>query len=113
MLNGGAISWRSGKQSVVAQSSMESEYIAACEASNEAHWLKKFVIEFGVFPSCTDPVGIFCDNTGAIANAKEPRTHSTAKQILRRFHVTRDYVKDGHTRIHKIHMDFNAEDPMT
>src|SRR3954447_3951824 len=60
---------------------MESEYIAACEASNEALWLKKFVIELGVFPSCTDPMGIFCDNTGAIANAKEPRTHSTAKHI--------------------------------
>ena len=64
---------------------MESEYIAACEASNEALWLKKFVIELGVFPSYTDPVGIFCDN------AKEPRTHSTAKHILRKFHVTRDY----------------------
>src|SRR4051812_20165365 len=82
MLNGGAIRWRSGKKSVVAQSSMESEYIASCEASNEVHWLKKFVIELGVFPSCTDPVSIYCDNTGAIANVKEPRTHSTAKHIL-------------------------------
>ena len=32
MLNGGTISWRSGKQSVVALSSMEFEYIATCEA---------------------------------------------------------------------------------
>src|SRR3954466_5439787 len=104
MLNGGAISWRSGKQSVVAQSSMEWEYIAACEASNEAHWLKKFVIELGVFPSCTDPVDIYCDHTGTIANAREPRTHYTAKHILRRFHVMRHYVRYGHTRIHKIHI---------
>ena len=58
-------------------------------------------------------MGIFCDNTGAIANAKEPRTHSTAKHILRKFHVTRDYVRDGHTRIHKIHTDLNTADPMT
>ena len=36
MLNGGAISWRSSKQSVVAQSSMESEYIAASKPANEA-----------------------------------------------------------------------------
>src|SRR3954465_860348 len=88
MLNGGAIIWRSGKQSVVAQSSMESEYIASCEASNEVLWLKKFVIELGVFPSYTGPVGIFRDNKGAIANAKEPRIHSTSKHILRKFHVT-------------------------
>lgn len=113
MLNGGTISWRSRKQSVVTQSLMESEYITACEASNEAHWLKKFVIEIGVFHSCTDPVGIFCDNTGAIANAREPRTHSTTKHILRCFHVTRDYIRNGHTRLHKINMDLNVADPMT
>ena len=101
MLNGGAISWRSGKQSVIAQSTMELEYIAACEALNEALWLKKFVIDLGVFSSCTNPMGIFCDNTGVIANAKEPRTHSTAKHILQKFHVTRGYIRDGHTRIHK------------
>ena len=82
VLNGGAISWRSGKQSVVAQSSMESEYIAASEASNEAHWLKKFMIELGAFPSYNDIVSIYCNNTGAITNAREPRTHSIAKHIL-------------------------------
>ena len=74
MLNGGAISWRSSKQSVVAQSIMESEYIATCEASNEAMWLKKFVIELGVFPSCTDPVGIFCDNTGVLTQRNQELT---------------------------------------
>ena len=49
---------------------MESEYIAATEAANEAVWLRKFVIELGVFPGMQDPVNIYCDNTGAIANAK-------------------------------------------
>ena len=34
-VNGGAVCWRSGKQPIVAQSTMESEYIAACEAVNE------------------------------------------------------------------------------
>ena len=111
MLNGGAISWRSGKQSVVTQSTMESDYIVACEPSNEALWLKKFVIELGVFPSCTGLVGFFCDNTGSIANVKEPRTNSTAKHVLRKFHVTRDYVRDGHTRIHKIHTDLKHSRP--
>ena len=31
MLNGGAVSWRSGKQSSIAQSTMETEYMAAAE----------------------------------------------------------------------------------
>ena len=85
----------------------------AASSQSSPNLLKKFIIELGVFPSCTDPVSIYCENTGAIANAREPRTHSTAKHILRRFHVTRDYIKDGHIKICKIHMDLNAADPMT
>ena len=112
-VNGGAVCWRSGKQPIVAQSTMESEYIAACEAANEAVWLRKFIIELGVFPSAQDPVILFCDNTGAIPNAKEPRSHSTAKHILRRFHVIRQYVQGGEVKICKIHTDLNVADPLT
>jgi hypothetical protein len=34
MVNGGTVSWRSCKQSLVAQSTMESEYMAAPKAAN-------------------------------------------------------------------------------
>src|SRR3954470_22126321 len=44
-LNGAAVSWRSAKQSVVVRSSTESEYITASEASQEAIWMKEFIIE--------------------------------------------------------------------
>ena len=113
MVNGGAVSWRSGKPPVVAQSTMESEYIAASEATNEAVWLRKFVIKLGVFPNAIDPVTIFCDNTGAIANAKEPRSHSIAKHIDRRFHVIREYIQKGKIKICKVHTDLNVADPLT
>ena len=39
LLTGGAISWRSKKQSIVALSSCEAEYISACTAAKEAIWL--------------------------------------------------------------------------
>ncbi|RVW21514.1 Retrovirus-related Pol polyprotein from transposon TNT 1-94 [Vitis vinifera] len=38
-LGGGAIIWRSVKQTCVADSTMEAEYVAACEAAKEAVWL--------------------------------------------------------------------------
>ena len=63
--------------------------MAAAEAANEAVWLREFVTELGVFPSMRDPVNILCDNTGAITNAKDPRNHSVAKHIPRRYHVIR------------------------
>ena len=113
LVNGGAVSWRSGKQSTVAQSTMESEYIAGPEAANEVVWLRKFIIELGVFPVMRDPINIYCDNTGAIANAKEPRSHSTAKHIHRRFHVIRQYIKEGEIKIGKVHTDLNMADPLT
>ena len=47
-LGGGAISWRSVKQSCIANSTMEAEYVAACEAAKEVVWHKKFLFDLGV-----------------------------------------------------------------
>ena len=40
LLNGGAVSWCSSKQSIVARSTCEAEYITASEAANEGVWMK-------------------------------------------------------------------------
>ena len=85
----------------------------AAEAANEAVWLRKFLKQLGVFPSARDPVTVLFDNTGAIANAKELRSHSMAKHILRRFHVIRDYVNKRRIKICKVHTGLNVADPVT
>ena len=46
-LGGGAVSWRSVKQSSIADSTMEAKYIAASEAAKEAVWLKNFLLDLG------------------------------------------------------------------
>ncbi|KAK1660255.1 hypothetical protein QYE76_048414 [Lolium multiflorum] len=89
------VSWCSSKQCTVAKSSTESEYIAASEASSEAVWMKRFIVELGVVPSALDPLVIYCDNMGAIANAQEPRSHKKLKHIKLRFHSIREYIEDG------------------
>ena len=58
---------------VVADSTIKVEYIAASEAAKEAFWYKKFTIKHGVMPS--DVIPLYYDNNGAIALAKEPRSH--------------------------------------
>ena len=50
-LGGGAVSWRSVKQSSIADSTMEAEYIAASEVAKVAIWLKNFLMDLGVVPS--------------------------------------------------------------
>ena len=48
---------------VIADSTMEVEYIAVSEATKEAFWYKKFATELGVMSS--DAIPLYCDNNGA------------------------------------------------
>ena len=58
-LNGGAVSWKSSKQETTADSTTESEYIAACEAAKEVVWIKKFINELGVVPSIVHSILLY------------------------------------------------------
>jgi ribonuclease PH len=73
------------------------EYIATSEAPKECVWIKKFMIELGVVPSVPGPIEICCDNNGAIAQAKELRSHEKNKHIRRNgstwMKVKSSYVK--------------------
>ncbi|GJT78063.1 retrotransposon protein, putative, ty1-copia subclass [Tanacetum coccineum] len=51
VLNGGAVDWKSAKQSIFATSFAKAEYIAAFDASKEAVWVRKFISGLGVVPT--------------------------------------------------------------
>ena len=82
-LGSGAISWRSVKQSCIADSTTEAEYVAASEAAKEAVWLHKFLQNLKVVPVVTAPLKLFCDNGGAVAQSKEPRNHKKQNILTR------------------------------
>ncbi|GKB70328.1 retrotransposon protein, putative, ty1-copia subclass [Tanacetum coccineum] len=71
VLNGGAVVWKSSKQSTTAQHATEAEYIAASEAAKEAVWIRKFIDELSVVLSNDYSIKINCDNSAAIIMAKE------------------------------------------
>ena len=91
----------------------EAEYIAASEAAHEGVWMKDFMSHLGVIPSALGPMKIFCDNTGAIALAKESMFHKRTKHIKRRFNSIHEKVKEGDIEVCKIHADLNVADPLT
>ena len=97
----------------MANSTMEAKYIAASEAAKEAVWIRKFVSELGVVPSASSPMDLYCDNSGAIAQAKEPRSHQKSKHVLRRYHLIREIIDRGNVKICKVHTDLNIADPLT
>jgi len=59
----------------VTDSTIEVEYIVASKSAKEGVWMRRFLIELGVFPNALIPLNLHCDNNGAIAQAKEPRNH--------------------------------------
>ena len=94
ILGGGAVS-RSVKQSSIANSTIEVEYIAASKAAKEAVWLKNFLMDLGVVPSVQSAITFYYDNSGAVANSKKPRSHKRGKHIERKYHLIREIVSRG------------------
>ncbi|KAJ9564698.1 hypothetical protein OSB04_000664 [Centaurea solstitialis] len=94
-LNGGAISWKSSKQDTIADSTTEAEYIAASDAAKEAVWLRNFLSDLRVVASVSRPIDIFCDNSGAVTQAKEPREHHKSRHVLRKYHLIREIIGRG------------------
>ncbi|KAJ9565943.1 hypothetical protein OSB04_001909 [Centaurea solstitialis] len=95
ILNGGAISWKSSKQDMIADSTTEAEYIAASDAAKEAIWLRNFLSDPRVVASVSRPIDIFCHNSGAVAQAKEPREHHKSRHVLRKYHLIREIIGRG------------------
>ncbi|XP_031393687.1 secreted RxLR effector protein 161-like [Punica granatum] len=111
--NGGAVSWKSSKQETTADSTTEAEYIAASDAAKEAVLIRKFVTELGIVYSISSPVELYCDNTGAIAQAKEPRSHQKFKHIERTYHIIREIIRRGDAVVQKVASADNVADPLT
>jgi hypothetical protein len=89
-LFGGAISWMSKRQAVVALSTTKSEYMAATHASKEAVWLQRLCSSIGLVQ---EAVRIECDNQSAIFLAKNPTYHSKTKKIDVQYHFVRDMIE--------------------
>ena len=74
---------------------------------------KDFLLDLGVVPSAQLAITLYCDNSGAVANAKEPRSHKRGKHIERKYHLIREIVSRGDTVVSQIASENNLADPFT
>ena len=109
-LAGGAISWMSKLQNIVALSTTEAEYIAASHACKEAVWLKGLLGELG---KVQNTIKVFCDSQSAIHLAKNPAYHSKTKHIPIKYHFVRHVVHEGGVVLEKVHTKKNSADMFT
>jgi hypothetical protein len=89
-LAGAAISWSSKRQSIIALSSTESEYVGLCFASKEAVWLRRIMRDVGI--GCdmgVKPIKIYIQTTRAASklpsipappSARNTSTYSSISQ---------------------------------
>ncbi|KAJ6715422.1 GAG-POL-RELATED RETROTRANSPOSON [Salix viminalis] len=89
----GSFSWASLKQSSVALSTAEAEYVSASEATAQAIWLRCVLEDFGELQ--TEATLLFCDNMSAISMTRNPVFHQKTRHINRKFHFIREASQEG------------------
>jgi hypothetical protein len=106
-LAGGAISWKSTKQRIVATSSTESEYISLAACGLEAVYLRGLMEELYHDPGTID---IQTDNNGSVTIAKEAKHHERTKHIRVKYHKIRELEDDGTVAVNWIPREENPAD---
>jgi hypothetical protein len=89
-LGSSLVSWSSRKQSSVAESTTEAEYVATASCCSQLLWITYTMSDFGEEYT---HVPLQFDSTSAISVAKNPVLHSKTKHIEVRYHFLRDNVE--------------------
>jgi hypothetical protein len=89
-LGSGVCSWSTKKQSIVALSSAEAEYVAAARAVSQAIWLKRILED--IYTNVEEPIILYSDSKATIAISENPISHDRTKHIAIKYHYTRDAV---------------------
>lgn len=94
MVNGGTVCWTSRKQSLVALSTCEAEFVALSEACRAAYWIRRLLVDMR--QGLSNATLIHEDNQSCLAliNGGE-RLSDRSKHIDTRFYFVKDYIERG------------------
>lgn len=113
MLAGGAISWKSVKQTCVTTSTMHAEFVALYEATIHAVWIRNFIKAIKVVDSIHRPLQIFCDNSAAVFFSKNNKRSSKTKFVDPKHLLVREKVKHDEILVEHISGEDMLADPFT
>jgi len=91
------VSWFSKKQSSIALSTTEAEYVVAASCCTQLLWMMQTLQDFQI--TCTPPISILCDNTSAISISKNPVMHSKTKHIPIKYHFLQEQVSEQNIKL--------------
>ncbi|GJV30839.1 putative ribonuclease H-like domain-containing protein [Tanacetum coccineum] len=104
------ISWQCKKQTIVANSTTEAEYVAAANCCGQVLWIQNQMLDYGFNFMNTK---IYIDNESTICIVKNPVFHSKTKHIKIRHNFIRDSYEKKLIQVIKIHTDQNVADLLT
>lgn len=113
LLAGGAVSWKCGKQSVIATSTMEAEFVACFEATVHALWLRNLISGLGIVDSITKPLRIYCDNSAAVFFSKNDKYSKGAKHMEIKYLSVKEEVQKRRVTFEHIRTNMMLADPLT
>ncbi|GJT62957.1 putative ribonuclease H-like domain-containing protein [Tanacetum coccineum] len=104
------ISWKCKKQTIMANSTIEAEYVAAANCCRQVLWIQNQMMDYGFNFMNTK---IHIDNDSTISVIKNLVAHSRTKHIKIQFHFIRDCYEKRLIEVIKIHTDHNVADLLT
>nr|GFA00341.1 putative ribonuclease H-like domain-containing protein [Tanacetum cinerariifolium] len=104
------ISWKCKKQTIVATSTTEAEYVAAASCCGQVMWIQNQLLDYGYNFMNTK---IYIDNNSAICMVKNIIYHSKTKHIEIRHHFIRDCFEKKLNSVDHIHTEENVADLLT
>ncbi|KAK2965965.1 hypothetical protein RJ640_018320 [Escallonia rubra] len=104
------VSWHSKKQTSMALSTAEAEYVAAGSCCAQVLWMRQTLQHFGV---SLELIPIMCDSSSAIDISKNPVQHSCTKHIDIRHHFLRDNVQKRLIELKKVGSEDQLADIFT
>ena len=111
MINDSVVSWLSKKQSTIALSTAEAEYMAISSTTQELMWIRQLLDE--LMMPLKYPIRLLSDNRAAISISTNDVNHSRTKHIDIRHHYIRDIIKKEYVEIGWIPTDKQLADMLT
>ena len=112
-LGGGAVSWKSSRQTIITRSTMESEFVALDKSREEAEWLRNFLEDIPEWPKPVPTICIYCDNQATIGRAQNVMYNGKSRHMRRRHNTVRQLISAGVISIDFVKSKDNIADPLT
>jgi hypothetical protein len=114
LFGGGAVSWKSCKQTLLTKSTMEAELAALDTAGAEAEWLRDFLLDLPVVEKSIPAISMNCDNQTVITKVNSSKDNmKSTRHVKRRLKSVRKMKNSRVITVDYVHTSNNLADQFT